>query len=220
MPELRGATEGDLDAIVWIAVAAFRTDPTYTYRFPYIDQYLDEYTSFIRKRYKLLLASPHVTVMVYELPTNEDASVAKPVAYSVWPPVMTPAASQVNPQSLVQQPFAVPERVAVVQADIDAAKERLFLGPYGDAQVFLGLLACHPDYQRRGAAKALLSWGIEKARSESKTVTLFATPTGSTLYRRMGFHDAEIFYTKVSGDSAVLEQKAMVLEFSTSKDKA
>ncbi|KAI0156528.1 acyl-CoA N-acyltransferase [Xylariaceae sp. FL1272] len=220
MPGLRHATQGDLDAIVWVAIAAFRTDPVYIYRFPYIDQYLDEYTSFIRKRYQFLLASPQVTVMVYEVPSNEDASVYKLVAYSVWPPVITPAASQVNPQSLMQQPFAVPARVAVVQADMDAAKERLFLGPYGDAQVFLGLLACHPDYQRRGAGKALLSWGVEKARSESKTVTLFATPTGSHLYRSLGFRDAETFDTQVPGDSVVLEQKAMVLEFAAPSDKA
>lgn len=101
--------------------------------------------------------------------------------------------------------------MAAYQADSLAAKQRLFQEPYGDRQLYLGMLACHPDYRRRGAGGQLVAWGIAKAQTEKLTLTLFASPMGARVYKRLGFRDVGTFRTQVPGDDEYLDSRAMVL---------
>jgi predicted N-acetyltransferase YhbS len=98
------------------------------------------------------------------------------------------------------------------RAAIGKAKTEWFDDKYGEKQLYLGMLACHPDYQKRGAGEILVRWGIDKAKAEELTVTLFASPMGTKLYSRMGFKDIGSFPTQVEVEKEVLVTPGMVLE--------
>lgn len=48
-------------------------------------------------------------------------------------------------------------------------------------------LRVDPKYQRRGIARSLLQWGLERAGKEGLPVHLSATPAGASLYHSLGF---------------------------------
>ena len=77
---------------------------------------------------------------------------------------------------------ASPARMKEFRTQIGIAKDLLFDQVYGaENHLYLGLLATHPSYQRRGAAKALVQWGLDKAKRMGWTVTLFSSPMGESL---------------------------------------
>lgn len=59
--------------------------------------------------------------------------------------------------------------------------------------VDLHLLHTEPKYQRRGAASALLEWGIERAEQLRLPIYLESSHEAHVLYGRHGFKDVEIF---------------------------
>ncbi|KAJ8127297.1 hypothetical protein O1611_g6341 [Lasiodiplodia mahajangana] len=227
MPK-RHATTSDLDAIVWIAIATSPADPVSPYRYPGMKQFPEVYAQNTRIRYGEYLADPDNITMVFEYPSHEDESVTKPVAFSIWAlrPSQRPArtavpaaqlAPDITPISTIQNGKPIDRRDASLvrieahRADLSVNKKRLFDDRYGDRQLYLKMLACHPDYQRLGAGTQLVEWGISKARAERLTITLFASPMGANLYRRLHFQDAGRFCTQVPGEDEVLESRAMVL---------
>ena len=67
----------------------------------------------------------------------------------------------------------------------------------------LGLLMVHPDYQRRGAGKILVEWGLDMADREGLPCWLQATPQGRGLYSKCGFEivgDMDIDMSKYGGE--------------------
>lgn len=62
---------------------------------------------------------------------------------------------------------------------------------HGKGVYVLELLAVHPDYQRLGAGRALVTWGIEASDSLRVRAVIEATPAGKPLYEKCGFR-AEI----------------------------
>lgn len=95
---------------------------------------------------------------------------------------------------------------------VGRAKREMFDEKYGEAQLYLGMLACHPDYQRRGAGEMLCKWGLEKGKAENLTLTLYASPMGSRLYSRLGFEEVGIFRTQVEGEEEYLDTPGMAVE--------
>lgn len=65
-------------------------------------------------------------------------------------------------------------------------KKEAFDRVYGDKQLNFIVLGTQPGYQRRGAASSLPKLGMQKARDESLTVTLFASLQGLGLYKKSG----------------------------------
>lgn len=112
----------------------------------------------------------------------------------------------------VDRQDADPTHLLAFQTDIDRVQKTVFDVRYGDEQLYLGILACHPDYQRRGAGGQLVRWGLEKAKREGLNVTLFASPAGTHLYRKLGFQEAESFETRVEGEDEYLDMLAMTLD--------
>jgi predicted N-acetyltransferase YhbS len=95
---------------------------------------------------------------------------------------------------------------------VGKAKTEWFDNNYGEKQIYLGMLACHPDYQKRGAGEMLVRWGIDKGRAEGLTPTLFASPMGMKLYTRLGYKDVGSFRAQVEREKEYLDTPGMVLE--------
>ncbi|KAI0203192.1 acyl-CoA N-acyltransferase [Astrocystis sublimbata] len=53
--------------------------------------------------------------------------------------------------------------------------------------IYLPTIAVHPDYQRRGAGRMLMQWGVEVAEQLGLPIYLESTGPGNSLYRAMGF---------------------------------
>ncbi|KLJ07947.1 hypothetical protein EMPG_16574 [Blastomyces silverae] len=54
---------------------------------------------------------------------------------------------------------------------------------------YVGILAIHPSYQRRGIGKLLVQWGIEQGKAENVPVGLEPSLMGIGLYKKLGFRD-------------------------------
>ena len=102
-------------------------------------------------------------------------------------------------------------RMNAFRASIGVNKKMTFDAVYGEQQLNLMVLATRPDYQRRGAGSALVKWGMKKAKDEGLTVTLFSSPQGYGLYKKLGFVDVGIASVQVEGEELALTLPMMVL---------
>lgn len=103
------------------------------------------------------------------------------------------------------------DRQNVFRETCAASKRDLFDARYPHGHVFLKILLCHPSFQRRGAGRALTEWGIDEARRRGLNTTVFASPMGFELYRKLGFREIGRFKVQLEGEDAFLEIPAMVL---------
>ena len=84
---MRSAQASDLDAITWVSVAATPADPLCSYRYPYREQYPEDFQQFSRIRLSEFLAEAatgSTLFMVYEAPSMEDPSIRKVISYAIW----------------------------------------------------------------------------------------------------------------------------------------
>jgi GNAT superfamily N-acetyltransferase len=82
-----------------------------------------------------------------------------------------------------------------------AAKREYVDEVFGPRQLYLHLLATHPDYQLHGAGTRLVGRGIEVARKEGLNLTLVAQPTAAGFYTHIGFSSTgNITITSVDED--------------------
>ncbi|EIN03976.1 acyl-CoA N-acyltransferase [Punctularia strigosozonata HHB-11173 SS5] len=79
------------------------------------------------------------------------------------------------------------------------AKKRL-MGPR--PYFYLEMLATHPDFQKRGAASLLLSWGTARADAAGMPAYLDGSPVGVGLYLRHGWEEKGVVVPEVNGESA------------------
>ncbi|CAJ2501002.1 Uu.00g038550.m01.CDS01 [Anthostomella pinea] len=56
----------------------------------------------------------------------------------------------------------------------------------------LRLLHTDPKHQGRGAGTMLIKWGVQEAKKRNLPAYLESSPDGHELYKRCGFHDAEL----------------------------
>ncbi|KAL1842471.1 hypothetical protein VTJ49DRAFT_5208 [Mycothermus thermophilus] len=104
-------------------------------------------------------------------------------------------------------------RQAAFRATLAEQRAKLFDNRYRSlgGHVFLRLLVTHPSWRRRGAGTALAKWGVERAREMGVHATVFASPMGVGLYRRLGFREVGRFRVNVDGDREFLEIPALAL---------
>ena len=84
---IRAAQPSDLDAITWVSVAATPADPLCPYRYPFREQYPEDFQKFSRLRLGDILAEAatgSTLFMVYEAPSMEDPSIRKVISYAIW----------------------------------------------------------------------------------------------------------------------------------------
>ncbi|KAH6848082.1 hypothetical protein B0I37DRAFT_310697 [Chaetomium sp. MPI-CAGE-AT-0009] len=178
---IRLASEADLEEMTAVLVGASPLDPVYPYRFPGGHLYSNEFAALCRRKCAEYLESS--TVVVCEMPTEDGSPTTCVVAFSAWD---MPAAAQ-PPKS---------RRGSAVGTI--------------SGHVFLKILLTHPRRQRRGAGTALASWGIAQARALGVPTTVFASPMGLALYRRLGFREVGRFRVQLDGEPDFLEIPALV----------
>jgi hypothetical protein len=84
---VREAVLSDLEQITKIGMSAFPSDPQWDYRYPYRKQYPKEHYDNCKQRWAEWLAdskTPKCKIYVAEIPSNEDSSVRKVQAFSIW----------------------------------------------------------------------------------------------------------------------------------------
>jgi GNAT superfamily N-acetyltransferase len=99
------------------------------------------------------------------------------------------------------------------QLFIDAitAAEKHYLGPeWGNKRLELADCAADPKYHRRGAGKALLEYGLEKAGEANVPITLTASPMGRHLYLHLGFQELGFFDCGEEGQEEKVRTWVMV----------
>ena len=58
-----------------------------------------------------------------------------------------------------------------------------------EGHLWLNFIGTHPQYQRRGVGRRLISWGVNRANTEGIPIALIASPHGVRLYESVGFQD-------------------------------
>ncbi|KAL2197004.1 acyl-CoA N-acyltransferase [Corynascus similis CBS 632.67] len=200
---IRLATQADLEAMTAVLVAASPLDPVYPYRFPDRDLYPAEFAALCRQKCAEYLETS--TVVVCELPVNAYSTATEVVAFSVWD--MPAAAQPAKPRR--RSSVGTATRQSAFRAALAQHKHDLFDSRYRGEHVFLRILLTHPRYQRRGAGTALTLWGIERARTLGCHTTVFASPMGLRLYRRLGFREVGRCSVHVDGETESLELPAL-----------
>jgi GNAT superfamily N-acetyltransferase len=132
-----------------------------------------------------------------------------PIVPKIVPAAPTPAQAGTTSKIPV---FGNQDRMNAFRDECAAAKTSFFDSRYRKrGHMFLKILLCHPDYQRRGAGRALTEWGINEARRLGLNTTVFASPMGYRLYRKLGFRQIGRFRVQLDGEEAFLEIPALLL---------
>lgn len=226
---LRQATPRDVRALARIIVDCSNADPAYPYRFPFIHSHLEAYIRYCEE--KSLEYVNTCTVMVYEIPNRRPHKRNKVIAFSVWkdpsPPVPHPArrlsnshaqvSARVPPDTISRPtqappPYARPDRVLAFREESRRAKSNILDARYAQGHMFLKILLCHSRYRGRGAGTALTQWGMNKARAQGLNTTLFASPMGQELYKKLGFKVVDRFRVQLENETEALDIPAMVYE--------
>jgi len=241
MMRIRLATEADLDAMTWVLIGASPLDPVYPYRFPDRHLYADLFAELCRQKCAEYLTTSTVVVCEMASDSDpDDMKVIAFSAWdaphlhcsifgdgNVVGGMHSPRpkekrritnsrhVSEPLPSSTPSFPITIGhrDRMNVFKNTCAAKKRELFDARYRPrgGHMFLKMLLCHPEYQRRGAGRALTSWGISEARRCRLDTTVFASPMGFELYKKLGFREVARFRVQLEGDEDFLEIPAMVL---------
>ncbi|KAI1764606.1 acyl-CoA N-acyltransferase [Hypoxylon sp. FL1150] len=129
--------------------------------------------------------------------TGSSTSPEKVLAFAEWWQPRTPCSSSSSPPS--SSPAPAPARPSWPEgADVPFAEEVFGLMARKRAEVtrgrphwYLEMLGVRTEFQRKGAGKALLRWGLERADEEGIETFLAASPMGTPLYLSHGFEIVE-----------------------------
>ncbi|KAF8138096.1 hypothetical protein K438DRAFT_1996415 [Mycena galopus ATCC 62051] len=92
-----------------------------------------------------------------------------------------------------------PARTAAYARACDEAHEKFLDAPHGTEQIHLQALGTHPSFTRRGLARVLCRWGMDRAAADGVVVTLLASPMGRGVYPRFGFEELGVVEAREEG---------------------
>lgn len=232
---IRQATLEDVDALSEVEILARPSDPSWTYRYPYREEYPDDHRAFNRAKYEVFFRpNARFEVVLAEAPSHSDPAVKVPVGVSIWQvdkapwftlPQDTSGSSGLGAQMEgKKRRDEHPGRVKAMYRVHDAAKD-FFFGPAlnVDRHAYLAILAVHPEYQRLGVGARLCRWGIEKARQyPGCKVGVMASQLDSSrrLYDgRLGFRSIGATVARDEDDEEGLELRTEILLWEPDKTK-
>ena len=206
----RPATEDDLDDIVTVYIAAFRPGPLWQYA--YIDD--DKYANYtwtctrkaLQEQWQDLSAGSFVNVIAVahegERSGQRNDTVVSVAAWSWLKPGDFEALPFTSKLHALHSKCSEHLDLNVTRAADFERQFKQIADPYirdlTEPQLYLGLLATHPDWDGHGFGAAQVEVGLEKATLADTPVTLIATPAGYPLYDSLGFRSlANLTFVKL-----------------------
>jgi GNAT superfamily N-acetyltransferase len=111
----------------------------------------------------------------------------KLIAVAKWSVYEEPRAMEQIEKTFVVRPTSVEEnrkaRIEFMSGIFKSRREIMGERPH----VILDSLICHPDFQRRGAGRQLVQWGLDRADELGLPAYLEGSAAGKGLYRKMGY---------------------------------
>lgn len=205
--KIRPATELDLDDIVTVLVDAFSPGPLYRYLFPQFDKFKERYWQCTReelgRQFANIPANVFVNVIAVPvggrteagmMPRNRHERVVDVAIWNILEPDedtlqshrASPLESYLRGSSCEKHIGANLTRAAHYSKQFSAAEER-YVDNYPGTQVYLNILATHPNWDGQGFGAAQCHWGMAMASEMGRPTTLLATPAGWPLYDSLGF---------------------------------
>ncbi|KAL1629669.1 hypothetical protein SLS56_005322 [Neofusicoccum ribis] len=198
---LRPATDADIRAIASLSAVAFVDDPIETYLYPgrreYPEKFVDVQEALLRQSFD----RPCGSAIIVTLEPGDDHWQGTPeiIGFCVYTQVETPPKIVKSP---VRESDDMLTGIDSAHVMVDAANARAmsetckgddshtwteenFKRPK-ERYEFCDL-AVHPKFQGRGIGKMMAGWVMDKARTEGVPVHTTSSPSGSHLYRSLGF---------------------------------
>ncbi|KAJ6488017.1 hypothetical protein C8R45DRAFT_1074476 [Mycena sanguinolenta] len=201
---IRQAELVDVDAVTDLLITSMPADRQWwDYRFPHRHEHPDDH----RRLFRALVAawiSPEFedwVVLVAEC-YNEPSQKWEMASYAAWDisylnfrrvgDGYKPARSLgdvLAEAGAATRRDTTAARAAAYTRACDEAHEKYLIPQHGTAQIHLQALGTHPSFTRRGLAKALCRWGMDRADKDGIVATLVASPMGRDVYPRFGFEE-------------------------------
>lgn len=215
---IRPATEADLDDIVTVVIDAFAPGPVWRYLYQFQDQFKEYqwkcWRENIGEQFKHKSNDTFANVVSipgqYSDLNSQGNREEKVVALAVWN-VLEPSSAYFELEGMdllgVLHDSAKCSdhldmnitRASDYQRQALVAEER-YVYSLAQKQLYLNLLATHPDWDGHDFAAAHVQWGLEKARAMGVPVTLLGTPAGWPLYNSLGFESIANITIETLGD--------------------
>lgn len=227
---IRRAQPKDISDLVENHIVGFANDASATYRYPYRDQFPEDYPSSVRERYLETIKSNDTIFVVYEVakPSFEDSDTTSDtppslvVGHAIWglpgyqysssKPMTADSLDEAatNSSTLIES-SAIPRRQkdrhisvphdTLFRNNLRENQKLFFDDVYGTTHLYLRTLVVNPAYQRQGIGEALVRWGMDKAKADGfRACTLFSAEAGTKLYTKVGFVEIGRFVTRLEGE--------------------
>ena len=207
---VRNATVSDAAGITTVILAAFHDSPPTKYMYQFQDEYPEDLFNCTYANIVQFFDLPKVVGLVelVDLPSKEPPHDMIPVAVAAWAlPHRRPGLDSLSPLGLFAAAVKCSNRDVNMtrfndhQRQFNRDKQRYLDDVYDTShQFYLNTLGTHPDYQRRGAAGALLrsglAFGTSKYGDANVTATLIATVAGEPVYAHLGWDSLKNFTVK------------------------
>ncbi|QDS70377.1 hypothetical protein FKW77_009145 [Venturia effusa] len=219
-PRVRLATSRDKDGYVHATRAGYELDLQFRWRYPYRHDFPDDAVEATGIQFDQALLNEKATVLVAEPPRLENGTEMIDenwiiVAGVVWEWKFLTEVEDEHPPIGFSGPTSGrrdmnPHRQRLFITAITAA-EKHNLGPeWGPKRLELADCATDPTYHRRGAGRALVEWGLARAKEANVPVSLTASPMGRELYLRLGFRELDFFECEDGEGEEVVRTWVMV----------
>ncbi|KAI9375185.1 acyl-CoA N-acyltransferase [Aspergillus egyptiacus] len=179
----RPATRSDIPALAAINIHAFRNTPLHSNAFPNLPY--DAVHAAKQQRYLRKLAHPETHVLA----AVDESGVVVGCARWLIPGVVRTTAAEAGHEEKKEEEM-LPEGTnrEIYEGFFRVLEERgrEFLR---EDDIVLEFLATHPDAQRKGVGKALLTWGMERADQLQRRIYLEATTEGLPVYEKLGWRE-------------------------------
>lgn len=215
---IRPVTKHYLDDITTVVMDAFSPGRMYHYVFPELSHYKEYHWRCLREAageaFANLTANNFINVITVPVGgSNIESDInrhERVVSIAFWA-VVEPGDDDMIVQSGGASFFRM---VAACSDHLDMNKTRAedfmsqmdayekdYILDYPHKQVYLGLLATHPDWDGHGFGAAQCEWGLDMATKLGVVTTLMATPEGWPLYDELEFESVANLTIKTLDDS-------------------